>query len=85
MKSYKPIPSHWGKPLSKFEHYCCYMLRNAGCDCDFPDIQFPIDCAFEGMNNVCWCGECDTETALNATEKECGDWNFPSLEMRKRK
>jgi hypothetical protein len=61
------------------------MLREAGCDCDFPEIEFPYGYALEGMNNYCWCGKCDTETVLNITEEECGDYKFPPLEMRKRK
>lgn len=38
MKSYKPIPLTWGRKLTNREHYECYMLRQAGCDCDIPDI-----------------------------------------------
>lgn len=85
MKSYKPIPSTWGPPLTKFEHYCCHMLREAGCDCDFPKIEFPADLNFEGMGNLVWCAKCDIEAELNVTEEECGHYKFPSLEMRNRK
>lgn len=84
VKSYKPVPSHWGKNLTKFEHYCCHMLREAGCDCDIPKIEFPANLGFEGMNNIVWCGKCDIEAQLNVTEEECGSYRFPPLDNKRK-
>lgn len=81
MKSYKPVPSHWGKPLSKFDHYCCHMLREAGCDCDIPLLRLLYD--ENESHNTAWCGHCQVDAELNVSKSECGDYKYPTLGKRK--
>jgi hypothetical protein len=81
-KSYKPIPTYWSDPLTKWEHYCCHMLREEGCDCDIPKLKFPL--MREGFEpRICFCTKCETEATLNVTESEVGDYNFPPVDHRK--
>lgn len=63
MKSYKPIPMTWGRPLTKQEHYECYMLRQAGCDCDIPDIGY-VGIDWSKCGDKIKCCRCATETIL---------------------